>query len=113
MSDENKPLVSNASDEKQIAEAKQKVKNRQDQEKDDLKYVLASAQGRRFIYKTLELTGIYKSSFTGSSETFFLEGQRNIGLKLLAKVQEVDFDGYLKMLNEFKGEQHVRSASAK
>lgn len=53
---------------------------------DDFKWLMADPRGRRIVWKLLELTGVYRSSFTGNSETFFREGERNIGLKLIDKI---------------------------
>jgi hypothetical protein len=94
----------NAADEEKIREEKTRQKLRQDNEDNDLRFLLATDQGRRFIWKLLEMCGVFKSSFTGSSETFFLEGQRNIGLKLLSDIMRVDPDSYLKMVKSNKGE---------
>lgn len=90
-------MQKNAADEQQISNAKQKEKLGRERELNDLKFLLSSEQGRRFVWRYLELCGVFKSSFTGSSETFFLEGQRNIGLKLLADVMEADPESYIKM----------------
>ena len=98
----NKPLVKNAADETQVKNAEIKVKLNEDQKHNDLKWILATEQGRRFVWRLLETTGIFKSSFTGSSETYFLEGQRNVGLKLLADVMECEPQAYLKMYIDSK-----------
>ena len=71
-----------------------------EREINDLKCVMASANGRRFMWRLLEKAGIYKSSMTGNSQTFFLEGQRNIGLYLLAQINEHCLDEYVVMLSE-------------
>ncbi len=96
--------VKNAADENQIKIDREKNKFKQDTEDNDLKFLLSSDQGRRFIWNMLEKCGVFKSSFTGSSETFFLEGQRNIGLKLMSDIMRVDPDSYLKMIKSNKGE---------
>lgn len=96
--------VKNAADENQIKIEREKNKFKQDTDDQDLKFLLASDQGRRFIWNMLEKCGVFKSSFTGSSETFFLEGQRNIGLKLMSDIMRVDPDSYLKMIKSNKGE---------
>lgn len=98
----SKPLVKNAANENEIKDAEIKVKLLEDQKENDLRYVLASDQGKRFIWGLLEACGIFKSSFTGSSETYFLEGQRNIGLKLLADVMKTDPEAYIKMYKSGK-----------
>lgn len=96
--------VKNAADESQIKIEKEKQKFKQDSDDNDLRFLLSTDQGRRFIWGMLEKCGVFKSSFTGSSETFFLEGQRNIGLKLMSDIMRVDPESYLKMIKSNKGE---------
>jgi len=95
-----KPFVNNAANQDQIKNAEIKSKLNQDQVDADLRFLLSTDQGRRYIWRVLEVCGIYKSSFTGSSETFFLEGQRNVGLKLLSDIMRVDPDSYIKMYKQ-------------
>lgn len=98
----NKALVANASDEAQVKKAGTKARLFRDKQLNDVRFILADVQGRRFLYRYLEETGVFKSSFTGSSETFFNEGQRNIGLKLLADITEADSEAFVKMMAEAK-----------
>ena len=90
----------NASDPQQIAEVEGKAKRKRDQSCADLLSVMATHEGRRFVWRILEGTGIYKLSYTGNSETFFNEGQRNVGLKLLSELQKITPSEYLKMTEE-------------
>lgn len=99
-----KPLVKNASNEDQINSAKTKVKLGRDRELDDLRFILSTDQGRRFVWKMLSRCGVFKISFTGSSQTFFNEGERSIGLYLLNEVMDADPDSYVKMYVKDKKE---------
>jgi hypothetical protein len=73
------------------------LKTRQD---DDLRTVMGTEQGRRFIWDLLGDAGVYRTSFTGNSETFFNEGKRQIGLSILGRITEVCPAEYLKMQQE-------------
>lgn len=95
-----KPMVSNAADTKQVKNAKFKEKDQRRQELDDVRYILSNAVGRRFFWRYLGECGLFQSSFTGSSETFFREGQRNVGLKLMADLNDADPNAYAVMLKE-------------
>ena len=46
--------------------------------------VLADRQGRLVVWDILEQCGVYRSTFTGNAHGTFLEGQRQIGLWMLA-----------------------------
>lgn len=79
-----------------------KAKLSRDREIEDFKQVVSSEEGRRFMWRLLGLTGVFRSSFTGNSETFFREGQRNVGLILIGEIHEHCPDVYVKMLKEQK-----------
>ena len=68
----------------------------------DMRYVLSSVQGRRLIWRILDMAGVYRSSFTGNSTTFFNEGARNIGLRVLSDVMDAKPEAFLLMQNEDK-----------
>ena len=95
-------LVDNAADEKQVQSAKRKERFLRKDELDDVRHILSDIKGRRFLWKYLRKCGVYKTSFTGNSDTFYNEGMRNIGLMILADIQESDAEAYLKMLKENK-----------
>ena len=63
--------------------------------------LLDSEPGRRFVWWLLEQTHVFQGSFTGNSHTFFLEGERNVGLKILALCMEAD-PAFMAKLVEFK-----------
>lgn len=94
----NQPYISDDPD--QIAEAKTKAKIQSNQIKDDIKALMQIPAFRRFVWWLLESSHIFGTSFTGNSETFFREGERNIGLKVFLRVQEHDPEGYLVMSKE-------------
>ena len=100
----SKPLVKNAANESEIKYAETKSKLAQEKIDNDIKIVLSTDSGRSYIWKILSDCGIFKSSFTGSSETFFLEGKRSIGLNILADIMRIDPEAYLKMQMKQKGE---------
>ena len=75
-------------------------KERRRQEVEDFKWLMAHKQGRRFVWRLLSEAGVYRSSFTGNSTTFFNEGKRNSGLMLLAEIHELTPEAYGLMLKE-------------
>lgn len=69
----------------------------------DFRKIMAEEHGRRFIWRVLERAGIYRTSFAGSSEqTFFREGERNMGLMLVAEIHEICPEMYSRMIKEAK-----------
>lgn len=71
-------------------------------EGDDFRWLMTSKRGRRIVWRWLERTGVYRSSFTGNSTTFFNEGQRNVGLMLMSMINEHAPEQYPVMLQEQK-----------
>lgn len=69
---------------------------------DDFKWLMSNKRGRRFVWRLLERTGVFRTSFTGTSATYFNEGQRNVGLMLIAQVNDCCPDAYAQMLQESK-----------
>lgn len=70
---------------------------------DDFKWFMSNKRGRRIMYRWLEKTGVYRTSFNHSgSVTAFNEGARNIGLQFLHQIHETCPEHYLTMLTEAK-----------
>lgn len=103
MTDKDKNF--NASDEAQVSQRKRKDERIRDIELADVKHLMSSREGRRFIWRMLDRTGVYRTSFTGNSTTFFNEGMRNIGLLLMADINEACADMYVQMMMEAKLER--------
>lgn len=100
----NRPFVKNAADRSQVKEAEKKVRRLRERELNDVRFILSSQEGRRFLWRYLEKCKVFETSFTGNSTTFFNEGMRNVGLMLIADINEAEPEAYLKMMNESKGE---------
>ena len=98
----------NASSEQEVKRAKAIDKNKHETEQNDLRQLLSTKWGRRLVWRILEKTGQFRTSFTGNSTTFFNEGQRNIGLWLVDEVLSADTNQYLAMIKENNnGEQNA------
>jgi hypothetical protein len=51
---------------------------------EDFKRTFETVNGKRVYKHLLERCHVFSTTFTGNSKTFFLEGERNIGLYLLS-----------------------------
>lgn len=70
-------------------------------EQKQLQEIMAFRRGRAFVYRILEQCGIYRTSFASDAMAMaFREGERNVGLRLLAEVTEVSPEKYYTMLKE-------------
>ena len=69
---------------------------------DDLRKILKTPEGRRYIWRRLGKTGVFRNSFNlNSNQTAFTEGQRNVGLDMLREINEADVTAFAKMQNEY------------
>lgn len=100
----------NAADPEQVNVAAQKSKSARERELNDMREILATPAGRRFIWRYMGDCGLFSLSFTGNSTTFFNEGMRNIGLKLLTDVTEARPEAYLEMALEAKKREEETNA---
>lgn len=67
----------------------------------DLQWLMGSKRGRRVVRRLLAKTGLYRTSFNNSgSVTAFNEGQRNVGLWLMALLEAHCSDQYIVLLQE-------------
>jgi alkylation response protein AidB-like acyl-CoA dehydrogenase len=83
------------------AETAEEERLRLAQEADDLRHVLGSKQGRRFVWRLLGEAGIFKPTFNENhARMSFDEGQRNRGLALLAEVFKYSPNSYTQMATE-------------
>jgi hypothetical protein len=98
-----KSLVKNAADPGQVKSANQKEKFNKVDELKDMRDLLLTPNGLRVLTRYLNFCGVFKTSFTGNSETFFNEGMRSVGLKLLTDIEEADVTAIGKIF-KIKGE---------
>lgn len=90
----------NAADERQVAERTSQAKLRDHVYAQGLAHTLSTMEGRAWVYKVLDACGVFRTSFTGNSETFMREGQRNVGLLIMADIMRDQEEAYLLMCRE-------------
>lgn len=97
-------MAYNADDKKQVNKARADAELDTALRLDVIRNVMTTAAGRKWIYDMLERCHCYSTSFIQGSPdaTAFREGERNIGLQLLADVQTAASETYLLMLQEVK-----------
>lgn len=77
-------------------------KRKRESELEDVKTLMSTEAGRRFAARLMEIAGLYRSSFTGNSTTFFNEGQRNVGIQIFTDIQLSCPESHSIMLDEFR-----------
>lgn len=97
---EPRAMVRNASDRKQVEEAKKKEKLRKTQEREDLRTVLALPAGRRFLWRLLEHCKVFGSVWHASALIHYNSGIQDVGHFLMEEIEEADRAAFLLMINE-------------
>jgi hypothetical protein len=68
--------------------------------REDMAALMKRPEFRRLVRRYLDLTSVFRTTFTGTSETFFKEGQRSVGTTLFGEVMEAAAELYLQMMRE-------------
>lgn len=92
----------NAGDEEQVKKAVSRDKARRDIELSDLKFLLQTPQGRRFIWRVLTHCKVFGSVWTSSAQIHYFSGQQDVGHFLMAEVCAANEDAFLQMMKESK-----------
>ena len=70
-------------------------------EEDDIKWLMGMKRGRAIVWRQLEYAGVFRLSFnTNAMQMAFNEGGRNYGNRLLAQVNTLCPELYVKMQQE-------------
>ena len=68
---------------------------------EDLKSILQTKQGRNVLWQMLEQANVFGMSYTGEvNSTFFNEGARSAGNRLLVQIQQASPESFLLMQKE-------------
>lgn len=91
-----------ASDPEKVSARKAEVGRRAKSDEQLLSAIMDLAEGRAFIWKLLQECHIWSSTFDYDNPhgTSFREGERNIGLRLFARVSAVAAEQYQLMVKE-------------
>lgn len=91
-----------ASDPRQVNQRKRRAKTRQADEDEVIRGLLGSFKGRAWYWKQLSACHIFEASWRqdGTDAMIFREGERNIGLRLLAQLMRASPESYVLMTQE-------------
>lgn len=92
----------NAADENQVKEARLTEKRIRERELGDLRYLLASAQGRRLIWRLLGHCKSFESVWEPSAKIHYNAGKQDVGHFLMAEIIAADENSFLQMMKEAK-----------
>lgn len=94
----------NAADISKVREARQRERDAAKLADSDLKWMLSEPAGRRFLWKLMSDCGVFKSSFHPSSQIYFNEGVRSVGLNILSDLTRLAPEAFPQMMLENRGQ---------
>lgn len=90
--------------------AKSREKDLRIEELGALTHLLRDRAGRRWLYNLLSFCHAYESSFrTNALAMAYAEGERNVGLKIIADITEASPELYFQMHKEMSDERLWRN----
>lgn len=66
----------------------------------ELREILKIKAGRSFLWDLMGDCKVFQTTYTGDNLTYYLEGTRSVGLKLLTEILDADKEAYFKMVRE-------------
>jgi hypothetical protein len=90
----------NAADPEQVKEAAIRERHGRELELEDLKGILATPQGRRFVWRLLEEARVFNSVWHNSALIHYNAGKQDFGHLILADVMEASSDALTLMMRE-------------
>ena len=94
-------LVGNAADKAQVETAARTERTEAEQAKADLRFVLASPQGRRVLWRMLGRTHLFESGWSPDpAAVHFAAGERNVGLWLMHEINHADPTAFIGMMQD-------------
>jgi hypothetical protein len=100
-------------DDQEVRAERQRQKDRSQQLEDDVRQVMATANGRRFVWELVDtLCGTFAGSFAGEPHaTSFNEGRRSVGLAVMQQVQRLSPREWVQALAEALASREARTPS--
>lgn len=96
----------NAGNSREIRDAKRIRRYRVEQEIADLRAVLATAAGRRFIFARIQKCNVMGQIWDPSRRFDFNEGRRDVGIELMRDLAAIDPHAYIQMLaDDYRAQQ--------
>jgi hypothetical protein len=92
----------NAADESQLAELAKKELRGRDRELEDLREIVSTRGGRRFVLRLINASELFSTADVMNAGIYALEGKRKIGKLLFNDVMEAAPEAYLLMIKESK-----------
>lgn len=107
-----RPLVRNAGDPRQVRRAGKTEHLRRQDELNDLRAVLATAEGRRLLWRVLGHCGCFGSVWHPSALIHYNSGRQDVGHWLQAEINAASRSQFFRMIQEHWPDEEETGAEA-
>lgn len=90
--------VDNVADEDQIQKSKKKERRKDQQEIEDVKEILRTKPGRRFMWRYMALCNVFSSLRGPLPDLHYQEGFRQVGLNIMGDIIEANPNALIEMM---------------
>lgn len=97
---EQRGLVKNAADPKQVKDAAKREESKRQQELNDICAILALTEGRRFLWRILGHCKAFESVWSPNAQIHYNAGIQDVGHFLMAEITEANAEAMLLMMKE-------------
>lgn len=97
-------VATNAASSKQVEASAKRIRNIEQQQKDDMRTILATPEGRRFLWRLLGHCRINQSVFEPNSKMAYNSGMQDVGHFVLGEIVSARAEAYLQMMQEHQKE---------
>lgn len=97
---QQKPFVRNAASKKQVETADMKERSARERELNDMRVVLSTVEGRRWLWRLLGKCKTFESIYESSARIHYNSGQQDIGFRIIQEIDVADPEMFFKMRNE-------------
>lgn len=99
---EQKLPTPNAADEGQVSSAKGREKRLRERELNDMRHLLQTIQGRRFLWRFMGHCKVFESIWESSAKIHHNAGMQDVGHFVMAEICAANEDAFLQMMKESK-----------
>jgi hypothetical protein len=89
-----------AGDRLSVKDKEKRAKSRDERKLDGLKQIMASPNGRLWMWDFLSSCGLFSVVFNGNSKDYFNLGQRNAAMPTFSDIQKHCMNDYMTMVKE-------------
>jgi hypothetical protein len=93
-----RPLVGNAADPKQVKDARKRERTNREGELEDVRAILDTPAGKRFLWRLLDHCKISESVFSPSAHIYYNSGMQDVGHFVLGEIMEAQPQAYMDMI---------------